>query len=121
MQPDIEIYLKDCTREQAWQWLSGVFGQCTEWQQRGQLHRCWCDDIEVTWYNKAVGSWHSLLFDSPATPWADDLECARAAHAALAVEVRCAPGSWQEEQGEEGADDWLRVNADGVSQLVWRT
>lgn len=121
MQPDIEIYLKDCTREQAWQWLSGVFGQCTEWQQRGQLHRCWCDDIEVTWYNKAVGSWHSLLFDSPATPWGSDLECAQAACAALGIEVRCAPGGWQEEQGEQGADDWLKVNAQGVSHIVWRT
>lgn len=121
MQPDIEIYLKDCTREQVQQWLAQVFTECGDWQVRGQVHRCRCDGIALLWYQKAVGSWHSLLFDSASTPWATDLECAQAAHAALGVEVRCAPSGWQEEQGEQVADDWLKVNTEGVTQFVWRT
>ncbi len=120
MQPDIEIYLKECTPEQAGKWLAQVFEQCTEWQPLGQVLRCRCDGIRVAWYGRVAGSWSSLLFDSSRTPWANDLECAQAAYAALGVEVRCAPGGWQEEQGENGADDWLRVDADGVSQVVWR-
>lgn len=121
MQPDIEIYLKDCTHEEAWQWLGQVFNECSPWQLRGKTYRCSCDGIQVTWYTKAVGSWHSLLFDSPATPWKNDLECAQAANVALDVEVRCAPGGWEEEQGEQVADDWLKVTSEGVSPFVWRT
>lgn len=121
MQPDIEIYLKDSSHEQVHQWLCGLFQQCSDWQAKGRLYRCMCDDIPVVWYNRAVGSWHSLLFDSAQTPWATDLDCAQAAHLALGVEVRCAPGGWQEVHGEAVADDWLQVNAQGVSQIVWRT
>lgn len=121
MQTDIEIYLKDCTREQVQQWLAQVFTECGDWQVRGQVHRCRCDGIALLWYQKAVGSWHSLLFDSASTPWATDLECAQAAHAALGVEVRCAPSGWQEEQGEQVADDWLKVDANGTTPIVWRT
>jgi hypothetical protein len=75
----------------------------------------------VTWLPKAVGKWHSLLLDSDSTPWETDLECARAAFAALGVEIRCAPGSWDEEESEEDADKWLRISADGVEEIVWRT
>ena len=75
----------------------------------------------MTWLPKAVGKWHSLLLESDRTPWVDDLACARAACAALAVEVRCAPGSWSEAQGEEDADRWLKVTAEGVSEITWRT
>ncbi len=120
-QPDIEIYLKDAAPEQVQQWLQTQFTRCTPWQNRGKLLGCTCDGITVTWFAKAVGSWHCLLFDSDRTPWRTDLDCARAAHQALAVEIRCAPGSWQEEQGEAGADDWLKVDAAGVTPIVWRT
>ena len=50
-----------------------------------------------------------------------DLACARAAHAALGVQVRCAPGSWDENQGEEDADRWIRIDSDGESEIIWRT
>ena len=75
----------------------------------------------MTWLPKAVGKWHCLLLESDATPWADDLACARAAHQALGVEIRCAPGGWQEEEAEEEADRWIRVSADGEEEIVWRT
>ncbi|NQD95549.1 hypothetical protein HP532_23100, partial [Pseudomonas sp. CrR25] len=44
-----------------------------------------------------------------------------AAFAALGVEVRCAPGGWQEEESDEQADRWLRISADGVEEITWRT
>ena len=46
--------------------------------------------VRVTWLPKAVGKWHSLFLESDSTPWDDDLACARAAHAALGVEICCA-------------------------------
>lgn len=121
MQPDIEIYLKDTDQEAVHAWLTTAFKHCSDWRRKGSLARCDCDGIEVTWYNKAVGSWHSLLFASSATPWDSDLACAQAAFAALAVETRCAPSSWQETDGEADADRWLKVNAQGVEEFIWRS
>ena len=121
MQPDIEIYCKEASLVQLHAWLKSVFEACTEWEKIGQTQRCYCDAVPVILFERAVGSWHCLLFDSPLAPWATDLECAEAACAALGVEVRCAPGGWQEEQGEAVADDWLSVTGEGVKQITWRT
>ncbi|CAD5109089.1 hypothetical protein [Zestomonas carbonaria] len=124
-QPDIEIYLKDADRDAVIRWLSQTLGPCTEWRQKGQTFKCEIDSaagpIPLTWLPKAVGSWNSLYLDSPNTPWADDLACAHAAFAALGVEIRCAPGGWQEEEGEDEADRWIRVSAAGEEEIVWRT
>lgn len=120
-QPDIEIYLKDAELPAVTAWLEQAIGPCSDWQVRGLTHKCRFADIAVTWLPKAVGKWHSLLLESDRTPWEDDLACARAACTALGVEVRCAPGSWSEEQGEEDADRWLKVTSEGVSEIQWRT
>lgn len=120
-QPDIEIYLKDASQQAVTDWLSNAIGPCSDWQQRGQTFKCRAGDIPVTFLPKAVGKWHSVLLESDATPWADDVACAQAAFAALDVEVRCAPGGWSEEQGEENADLWIKVNAEGTQEFIWRT
>ncbi|PAU57947.1 hypothetical protein [Pseudomonas indica] len=120
-QPDIEIYLKDADQEDVTRWLSEALGPCTPWQRKGQTFKCEADGIPVTWLPNAVGKWHSLYLESDATPWADDLACAKAAFATLGVEIRCAPGGWNEEEGEEQADRWLSVNADGEKEIIWRT
>jgi hypothetical protein len=120
-QPDIEIYLKDVDHQAIARWLGTALGPCTAWQPRGQTFKCRAGNIAVTWLPKAVGNWHSLLLESAATPWTDDLQCAQAACAALGVEVRCAPGGWQEADSLEDADRWLRITAEGTSEIVWRT
>lgn len=120
-QPDIEIYLRDAEHPAIAAWLSDAIGPCTAWQQQGQVYKCKAGNIPVIWLPKAVGKWHSLLLDSDATPWADDLECARAAFAALGVEVRCAPGGWSEEEAMEQADRWMRISDDGVEEITWHT
>ncbi|AEO76354.1 MULTISPECIES: hypothetical protein [Pseudomonas] len=124
-QPDIEIYLKDAEHAAVAAWLEQALGPCGPWQERGQTLKCTARGehgaVRVTWLPKAVGKWHSLFLESDSTPWDDDLACARAAHAALGVEIRCAPGGWEENQGEEDADRWLRVDAGGVEEITWRT
>ncbi|ANI16856.1 MULTISPECIES: hypothetical protein [Pseudomonas] len=124
-QPDIEIYLKDADQAAVGAWLAEALGPCSEWRRQGETFKCLADSpsgmIPLTWLPQAVGKWHSLFIDSDATPWDDDLACARAANAALGVEVRCAPGGWSEEQGEEDADRWLKVTAEGVAEITWRT
>ncbi|MBD1550459.1 hypothetical protein [Pseudomonas typographi] len=122
-QPDIEIYLKDTDvdHKAITAWLGDTLGACSPWVQKGQSWKCSAGGTPVTWVPNAVGKWNSLYLESDSTPWEDDLACARAAHAALAVEVRCAPGGWVEEDGEENADRWLRVSADGEEEITWRT
>lgn len=122
-QPDIEIYLKDSdvTQQQVTTWLTQAVGTCGEWKQKGKTWKCLAGNIPVTWVPNAVGKWNSLFLESDQTPWADDIACARATHAALQVEVRCAPGGWVEEEGEEDADRWIRVSADGEQEITWRT
>jgi len=122
-QPDIEIYLKDSdvSRHQVTTWLEQALGQCSAWQQQGQTWKCRAGNIPVTWIPNAVGKWNSLLLESDQTPWEDDIACAHAVYAALQVEVRCAPGSWVEEEGEEDADRWMRISADGEQEITWRT
>ncbi len=102
-QPDIEIYLKDADvdHKAIAAWLGTALGSCSDWVQRGQTYKCRAGSVPVTWLPKAVGKWNSLFLDSDQTPWEDDIACARAAFAALNVEVRCAPGTWVEEEGEE--------------------
>lgn len=120
-QPDIEIYLKDADQQTIAAWLSEAIGPCSEWRQQGQTFKCRAGNVPVTWLPKAVGKWHSLYLESDATPWSDDLACARAAFAALGVQVRCAPGGWSEEEALEEADRWIRIDAEGEQEIIWRT
>ena len=92
-QPDIEIYLKDADvdHKAIAAWLGAALGPCTDWVQKGQTYKCKAGNVPVTWLPKAVGKWNSLYLESDQTPWDDDIACARAAFAALNVEVRCAP------------------------------
>ncbi|RMS45922.1 hypothetical protein ALP65_00396 [Pseudomonas aeruginosa] len=91
-QPDIEIYLKDAEHAAVAAWLEQALGPCGPWQEHGQTLKCTARGehgaVRVTWLPKAVGKWHSLFLESDSTPWDDDLACARAAHAALGVEIR---------------------------------
>lgn len=120
-QPDIEIYLKEADRDAVGHWLETVFGATTPWRTQGKTFKCEAGDIAVSWFENAVGKWHCLLLESDATPWADDLQCAHAAHRALGVQVRCAPGGWNETQGEEDADRWISVDEHGEKEILWRT
>lgn len=120
-QPDIEIYLKEATHKEIAAWLSTALGECTEWVQKGQTWKCTAGTVPVIWLPKAVGKWSSLYLESDQTPWDDDIACARDAFKALNEEVRCAPGTWIEEEGEEDADRWIRVSADGEEEITWRT
>ena len=122
-QPDIEIYLKEAKsgHEHVVKWLSEALGPCKPWEKKGQVWKCTAGGIPVTWMPNAVGKWNSLYLESDQTPWDDDIACAQAAFKALNVEVRCAPGSWSEEHGEEDADRWIRISADGEEEITWRT
>lgn len=120
-QPDIEIYLRDDHLDALTGWL-GTLGELSMLPpsgltQRGMLTTT--SAISLMIVRKAAGKWASIWFDSPDSPWANDLDCARAVHAAIGQEVRCSVGGWTEADGEADADRWLKVNADGETEFVW--
>ncbi len=121
-QPDIEIYLKDedVDHKAIAQWLGDALGSCSEWKQKGQteMHSGHC--------RRDLAAQSGRQMEQPASgqrsdPVEDDIACARAAFKALNVEVRCAPGTWVEEESDETADRWIRVSADGEEEITWRT
>ncbi|WP_158774935.1 hypothetical protein [Cobetia sp. L2A1] len=120
--PDIEIYLKPLSIEALGAWLGEQFGQVVVFQPAGRLqHRARLtrdgNDIALLVVEKVANGFASLWFDSAATPWARDVDCARAAAAALQVESRCSLGSWQ--PGDE-PDRFYRILPDGSEEaFTW--
>lgn len=124
-QPDIEIYLKNIELTNLTEWLQDCLGECSLWQKKGNSYYCQSRKqlIPIHFYIKAVGNWHCLYFASDATPWSDDLACAKAASNFLNTEVRCAPNGWTEEAQEsiEQAHQWLSINQQQVAEITWKT
>ena len=121
-QPDIEIYLKEDFLNELNGWLEQHVGSLDlgPWAgtlRRGTLHGD--TRIPLMIVRKAAGKWASICFESEHTPWSTDLDCARAVAAGTNREVRCSIGSWQEEQGESNADNWMKVTAEGEEEFVW--
>ncbi len=119
--PDIEIYLANASLERLNAWLGAQLDAAPlepagkrKW--RGQGHREGAR-VPILLVENAADGFASLWFDSAATPWPRDIDCARAAVAALCCEVRCSLGGWQPgddpdrfwqvcPDGHEGAIDW---------------
>lgn len=121
-QPDIEIYLKEEYLDELTGWLQQHVGTVDfgPWKgtlRRGTLQGETCIPLMIV--RKAAGRWASILFESDATPWATDLDCARAVAAGINREVRCSIGGWEEEQGEADADSWMKVTAEGEDEFIW--
>ncbi|MEJ6656289.1 MAG: hypothetical protein QNL70_09815 [Pseudomonas sp.] len=121
-QPDIEIYLKEDFLDELNGWLEQHVGrvELRPWagtMRRGTLHGETAIPLMIV--RKAAGKWASIWFESEDTPWATDLDCARAVAAGINREVRCSIGGWQEEHGEANADSWMKVTAEGEEEFVW--
>ena len=132
--PDIEIYLAKADHEGLNAWLNATLGAAPlkpagkhKWRTYGQWDGARIAVLLVD--NAADGfamqsadqvlfdGFASLWFDSDATPWPRDTDCARDAAYALGCEVRCSLGGWQPgddpdrfwqvfPDGREGAIDW---------------
>lgn len=120
---DIEIYLKDPDPGAVQTWLEGQFERVQlRAGNNGKAHTGHAElngrTVPVKLFLRAVGAYASLVFDGPASPWEDDLSCARSAHQALGVEVRCAAAAWQE--GDEVQDElWWSLTDKGEHQIQW--
>lgn len=120
--PDIEIYLRDTPADTIISWLKERFPQSDE-PAKSTAKRQWQitllhgdHSLPVLIIENANPGFTSLWIDSGNTPWADDIACAREAHAALGKEIRATPGSWQE--GDD-PDLWWHINASGEGLIQW--
>lgn len=128
-QPDIEIYVRDTSVDALCDWLARKLGPVTAEPSRGTMAKFLVQAdgvaIPVRITTGAVGKqWTSVWLDSPDTPWADDLACARDCYAMLGKEVRCAAGSWSESSSRDDdadADLFIKVNGDGETKMNWKT
>ncbi|MCD6061061.1 MAG: hypothetical protein K0S16_1372 [Moraxellaceae bacterium] len=120
--PDIEIYIADVTPEAVLDWLAARFPD-TAAQAKPAGKRQWRltlrhdgHALPVLVIQDAAPGWVSVWFDSPHTPWADDITCAREAFARFGTEVRATPGSWRE--GDD-PDSWWHITAGGEGLVSW--
>lgn len=122
-QPDVEIYLREEHLDALTSWLEQTFGglELKAWNglTRHGVLALDGESVPIMIVRKAAGKWTSVWFDSDATPWEADVDCARAVHAGIGHEVRCSVGGWSEEQGDADADRWMKVNDEGEAEFIW--
>lgn len=116
-QCEIEIFVLKPSGARLLEWLAETVGPAGSPLDGGDsaIYPTLAGLLVVT---PAVGGtdFTSLWFNTPRTPWATDLECARAAARALRCVVRCAP---PQEPGAPRAQSDLFVEIDGeVERLV---
>lgn len=121
--PDIEIYLASTPASAVLDWLAARFPESAGDKPRPAGKKQWKQvlrqgdtRITVLVIEDAAPGFTSVWFDSPDTPWADDIACAREAFAHFGTEVRATPGSWHE--GDD-PDLWWKLDASGESRLHW--
>lgn len=124
-QLDIEIYVRDTDTQALCDWLEKRLGALTPEPSRGTMAKYIVEvhghlmPVRIT--SHAVGkAWTCVWLDSPHTPWADDLACARDCFAVLGKEVRCATGPWSEQNADE-PDTFICLTADGATTKAWKT
>ncbi|OPX55164.1 hypothetical protein SAMN02745127_02273 [Oceanospirillum multiglobuliferum] len=120
--PDIEIYVQDPEQSQIDQWFSELFTQISAPKRLDkrtlayEVTTATGVQFSVNVVEKAAGKYWSIWFDSPETPWATDIDCARAAFAFFAKPIRCSVGSWEPDQP---MDLWWQISNKGEGEISW--
>ena len=89
----IEIYVHECSEEEAVDWLQDVFGELEQQEDALVLtyegtHEGSTVPIQVA-EKVENGPYTSLWFNAPEMPWDTATACAREAHEGLGKEVLC--------------------------------
>lgn len=116
--PDIEIYIMKADPSAILAWLGDVFDAVEvktpqEWGLTFQGQQ-----LEVFFDPKAEKNFASLWFKQNHTPWHTDLDCARAAHQSLGLEIRCQASGWAEEEGETD-EGWVKLIRGEEKPFTW--
>lgn len=120
--PDIEIYVQDPEQSQIDQWFSELFTTVSASKRLDKRTLAYevttpaGVQFAVNVVEKAAGKYWSIWFDSPETPWATDIDCARAAFAYFGKTIRCSVGSWEPDQP---MDLWWQISSKGEGEISW--
>ncbi len=124
MQPDIEIYLLSCSNDKIIEWLQASFNIIEQKEISTHLISLKANhqegEFEIQILEQAAGKrFTSVWLNTDQTPWQNDVECAKAAYAALNCEVRCNMASWSETE-EQDPDQWWHINQYEEGPFIWR-
>jgi hypothetical protein len=119
--PDIEIYIRNCTREQLEHWLAARSSGMTKLFSQGLVHEYRSvingTRIPVLVHEKVKGvEWSSIWFKSSRTPWCRDLDCALEAGKTLEAQVRCLTSDWVRGRG---ARRWWSIDNGQMQEIQW--
>ena len=119
-QPDIEIYLKDCPMDKLIVWLTSLFGNLEPPVEAGNstVFHSAIGPVIIT-AQLEDGEFFSVWFNTPNSPWATDMECARQASYDLKCLVRCCSGQYFSEVPAE-SDIFLEIEKEVESLTVWK-
>lgn len=121
--PDLELYLLKGEANSVQQWLEQALNMPLQTVKQHADHTHWRADLpqgtmDVLFNANAERNFASLWFKQNHTPWATDLDCARAAHQALGIEIRCTDSSWQENEQAEHAG-WVKLIRGEEKSFSW--
>ena len=117
-QPDIDIYVRDCPIERLITWLESVVGPLASAEDAGAatVYPSRIGPVIVT-PGIEDGPFVGVWFNSPNSPWATDVDCARQVAWELGCVVRCCPGEHFPEVPWWASDQFLEI-VGGVEQIV---
>ena len=117
-QPEIEVYLRDCPMERLVAWLRSAIGTLEAPEEAGAavVYASAIGPVVVT-PGIEGGPFLGVWFNTPHSPWATDVDCARQVAKELGCTVRCCPGQHFPEVPWWASDQFLEI-AGGVEQIV---
>ena len=120
--PDIEIYIHKIKLEHVLEWVTSRLHDVKSIRQQKKQHHLigtWENEpISILVFDRVVDGYTSVWFDSPKSPWKNDIECARDAFESIGHEVRCIVGSWENSQDP---DLWWSISGDTEGNVIWNT
>lgn len=119
--PDIELYLMKAEPAAVSAWLEQALGQLTVKKSASGRHHWYVAGMDIFFNENAEKNFASLWFKQNETPWLTDLDCARAAHAALGCEIRCSDSSWEEDESDDNAGQgWIKLIRGEEKSFIWK-
>lgn len=119
--PDIEIYLMKAEAQPVQQWLQQALGSLTVKDDSSETQHWQASDMDIYFTENAEKNFSSLWIKQNHSPWLNDLECGRAAHAALACEIRCSDSGWQENEGDNNpGQGWIKLIRGEEKSFTWK-
>ncbi|WP_430461278.1 hypothetical protein ACQUQU_00410 [Thalassolituus sp. LLYu03] len=120
--PDIEIYLMKPDPAAVRGWLASALGELRDQRVLPDHHHwvaeCEGKSVDIFLNEKAEKNFASLWIKQNHTIWNTDLDCARSAHKALSVEIRCSDSGWEEADGESD-QGWVKLIRGEEKPFEW--